>query len=196
MIEGPMIRLSAENQTFRRRAIDRLYCHAARRQCRRQFAQDGTGCARPARTSGCARSGPTFRAATSSLPRALARRNLQTLIKPRSTPRHGCRSRSSFAAPRDGKNRHRQSLSQTERRRCREAARHLSRQGAGQASARAARCARREPRPVSVGGSEIYLHCPVNYGETKLSNTAIEKILGVGATTRNWKTVTTLPRWR
>jgi uncharacterized protein (DUF1697 family) len=39
---------------------------------------------------------------------------------------------------------------------------------------------------------EIYLHCPVNYGETKLSNTAIEKLLGVGATTRNWKTVTTL----
>jgi uncharacterized protein (DUF1697 family) len=40
--------------------------------------------------------------------------------------------------------------------------------------------------------SEIYLHCPLNYGETKLSNTAIEKVLGVGATTRNWKTVTTL----
>jgi uncharacterized protein (DUF1697 family) len=39
---------------------------------------------------------------------------------------------------------------------------------------------------------EIYLHCPVNYGQTKLSNTAIEKVLGVGATTRNWKTVTTL----
>ena len=39
---------------------------------------------------------------------------------------------------------------------------------------------------------EIYLHCPVSYGETKLSNTAIEKALGVGATTRNWKTVTTL----
>jgi uncharacterized protein (DUF1697 family) len=39
---------------------------------------------------------------------------------------------------------------------------------------------------------EIYLHCPINYGETKLSNTAIEKVLSVGATTRNWKTVTTL----
>jgi uncharacterized protein (DUF1697 family) len=39
---------------------------------------------------------------------------------------------------------------------------------------------------------EIYLHCPINYGETKLSNTAVEKVLGVGATTRNWKTVTTL----
>jgi uncharacterized protein (DUF1697 family) len=39
---------------------------------------------------------------------------------------------------------------------------------------------------------EMYLHCPINYGETKLSNKAIEKALSVGATTRNWKTVTTL----
>src|ERR1700742_4886181 len=37
---------------------------------------------------------------------------------------------------------------------------------------------------------EVYLHCPVSYGQTKLSNTAIEKILG-SATTRNWNTVTT-----
>jgi len=43
-----------------------------------------------------------------------------------------------------------------------------------------------------LSGGEIYLHCPINYGETKLSNTAIEKALGLGATTRNWKTVTTL----
>jgi uncharacterized protein (DUF1697 family) len=43
-----------------------------------------------------------------------------------------------------------------------------------------------------VAGSEIYLHCPLNYGQTKLSNTAIEKVLAVGATTRNWKTATTL----
>ena len=41
-------------------------------------------------------------------------------------------------------------------------------------------------------GSELYLNCPINYGETKLSNGAIEKVLGVGATTRNLKTVTTL----
>jgi uncharacterized protein (DUF1697 family) len=39
---------------------------------------------------------------------------------------------------------------------------------------------------------EIYLHCPNGYGNTKLSNAAIEKKLSVGATTRNWKTVTTL----
>ncbi len=43
-----------------------------------------------------------------------------------------------------------------------------------------------------LAGSELYLHCPINYGETRLSNGAIEKVLGVGATTRNWKTVTTL----
>jgi uncharacterized protein (DUF1697 family) len=43
-----------------------------------------------------------------------------------------------------------------------------------------------------LAGREIYLHCPLNYGKTKLSNTAIEKVLGVGATTRNWNTVTTL----
>jgi uncharacterized protein (DUF1697 family) len=41
-------------------------------------------------------------------------------------------------------------------------------------------------------GSELYLYCPTNYGETRLSNGAIEKVLGVGATTRNLKTVTTL----
>jgi uncharacterized protein (DUF1697 family) len=39
---------------------------------------------------------------------------------------------------------------------------------------------------------EVFLHCPINYGETKLSNTGIEKALGVSATTRNWNTVTTL----
>jgi hypothetical protein len=38
---------------------------------------------------------------------------------------------------------------------------------------------------------EIYLYCPGGYGNTKLSNTALEKALSVGATTRNWKTVNT-----
>jgi uncharacterized protein (DUF1697 family) len=38
---------------------------------------------------------------------------------------------------------------------------------------------------------EVYLHCPINYGQSKLVNTALEKILG-SATTRNWNTVTTL----
>jgi len=38
----------------------------------------------------------------------------------------------------------------------------------------------------------VYLHCPEGYGNTKLSNNAIERALAVSATTRNWKTVTTL----
>jgi uncharacterized protein (DUF1697 family) len=42
-----------------------------------------------------------------------------------------------------------------------------------------------------LAGREVYLHCPINYGQTKLSNMAIEKLLG-SATTRNWNTVTTL----
>lgn len=43
-----------------------------------------------------------------------------------------------------------------------------------------------------LSGREIYLHCPINYGETKLSNAALEKALGVNATTRTWNTVTAL----
>ncbi|HLK90909.1 MAG TPA: DUF1697 domain-containing protein [Polyangia bacterium] len=41
-------------------------------------------------------------------------------------------------------------------------------------------------------GTSIYLHCPDGYGRTKLNNNAFERALRVGATTRNWKTVTTL----
>ena len=41
-------------------------------------------------------------------------------------------------------------------------------------------------------GREIYLHCPAGYGNTKLSNVAIEKQLSVVATTRNWRTVCAL----
>jgi len=43
-----------------------------------------------------------------------------------------------------------------------------------------------------VLGRQVYLYCPDGYGRTKLSNTAIEKKLSVGATTRKWKTVNTL----
>lgn len=42
-----------------------------------------------------------------------------------------------------------------------------------------------------LAGREVYLHCPINYGQSKLSNTAIERILGP-ATTRNWNTVNRL----
>jgi uncharacterized protein (DUF1697 family) len=43
-----------------------------------------------------------------------------------------------------------------------------------------------------MSGSVVYLHCPNGYGRTRLSNSAIERTLGVQATTRNWKTVVTL----
>ncbi len=44
----------------------------------------------------------------------------------------------------------------------------------------------------SLGHQKVYLYCPGGYGNTKLSNIAIEKALSVGATTRNWRTVNTL----
>ena len=43
-----------------------------------------------------------------------------------------------------------------------------------------------------VVGSEVYGHYPAGYGRTKLGNAAIERILGVPATIRNWRTVTAL----
>ncbi|MBV8244468.1 MAG: DUF1697 domain-containing protein [Candidatus Eremiobacteraeota bacterium] len=45
---------------------------------------------------------------------------------------------------------------------------------------------------AQVLGTEIYLHVPGGYGETKLSNAYFEKALGVRATTRNWKTTNAL----
>lgn len=49
-----------------------------------------------------------------------------------------------------------------------------------------------KPEEFRILGREIYLYCPNGYGTSKLSNTAIEKKLAVGATTRNWKTVSAL----
>ena len=49
-----------------------------------------------------------------------------------------------------------------------------------------------KPEQFHVSGCEVYLYCPNGYGRTKLSNTAIEKKLGVEATTRNWKSVNAL----
>jgi uncharacterized protein (DUF1697 family) len=40
--------------------------------------------------------------------------------------------------------------------------------------------------------SAIYLHCPNGYHETKLGNNVLGKMLKVGTTTRNWKTVNRL----
>jgi uncharacterized protein (DUF1697 family) len=49
-----------------------------------------------------------------------------------------------------------------------------------------------DPDQFRVLGREIYLYCPNGYGRSKLSNNAVEKLLVVEATTRNWKTVNTL----
>jgi uncharacterized protein (DUF1697 family) len=43
-----------------------------------------------------------------------------------------------------------------------------------------------------IKGKEVYLYCPNGYGKTKMSNQAIEKILKIPATTRNWNTVSAL----
>jgi uncharacterized protein (DUF1697 family) len=49
-----------------------------------------------------------------------------------------------------------------------------------------------QPDQFQLVGQEIFIHCPETYGNTKLTNTAFEKLLSVQATTRNWKTVNTL----
>ena len=41
-------------------------------------------------------------------------------------------------------------------------------------------------------GRDVYLHCPNGYAGTKLSNNALERVLAVRATTRNWNTVNKL----
>lgn len=48
------------------------------------------------------------------------------------------------------------------------------------------------PDTFILNGKEIYLHIPVSYGETKLSNIFFENKLKVKATTRNWNTVNKL----
>lgn len=49
-----------------------------------------------------------------------------------------------------------------------------------------------EPDALWVRGREAYLWCPAGAAETKLTNAAVEKRLGVAATARNWNTVTRL----
>jgi uncharacterized protein (DUF1697 family) len=48
------------------------------------------------------------------------------------------------------------------------------------------------PDVLRVAAADVYLHIPGGYGETKLNNAFLERKLGGSATTRNWKTVTTL----
>ena len=48
------------------------------------------------------------------------------------------------------------------------------------------------PDAFQIINRAVYLHCPIDYGHTKLSNSFFEKQLKVTATTRNWKTVLAL----
>src|SRR5205085_9802537 len=43
----------------------------------------------------------------------------------------------------------------------------------------------------AIAGKVLYLHTPAGFGTSKLA-TRIERLLGVAATARNWRTVTTL----
>jgi uncharacterized protein (DUF1697 family) len=45
-----------------------------------------------------------------------------------------------------------------------------------------------------VTNCEVFVRCRDGYGRTKINNSFFERRLGVRATTRNWKTVTTLAR--
>jgi uncharacterized protein (DUF1697 family) len=49
-----------------------------------------------------------------------------------------------------------------------------------------------KPDEYRVAGQEAFVHCPNGYGRTKLNNTFFEKRFSSRATTRNWKSVTTL----
>ena len=48
------------------------------------------------------------------------------------------------------------------------------------------------PEEMVLRNREVYLYCPNGYGKTKLSNSFIERKLGVVATTRNWKSTNKL----
>ena len=48
------------------------------------------------------------------------------------------------------------------------------------------------PDKFKIVGKDVFIHCIGKYNKTKLANNFFEKILKVGATTRNWKTVNKL----
>ena len=51
---------------------------------------------------------------------------------------------------------------------------------------------RSPPDEFKLEGREIYLHTPNGFGRSKLTVDYFERLLGVGGTARNWKTVTKL----
>ena len=54
---------------------------------------------------------------------------------------------------------------------------------------------RTRPTSFAVDGREVFVRCPNGYGRTKINNTFFERKLATRATTRNWKTVSTLHEW-
>src|SRR5262249_15159717 len=48
------------------------------------------------------------------------------------------------------------------------------------------------PDTYKGDGLQVFVSCPNGYGTTKINNSFFEKKLKVVATTRNWRTVTTL----
>jgi uncharacterized protein (DUF1697 family) len=51
------------------------------------------------------------------------------------------------------------------------------------------------PDVFVVSGREVFVRCPNGYGKTKINNMFFERKLATKATTRNWRTVTTLRDW-
>jgi uncharacterized protein (DUF1697 family) len=48
------------------------------------------------------------------------------------------------------------------------------------------------PDKFKIIGSEIYIYCPNGFGRTKIYTNFFEKKMGISATGRNWKTITTI----
>jgi uncharacterized protein (DUF1697 family) len=51
------------------------------------------------------------------------------------------------------------------------------------------------PDEFAIYGRDVFVRCPNGYGRTKINNTFFERKLATKATTRNWRTVTTLLEW-
>ena len=137
-------------------------------------------------------SAPTSRAATScSPPRPRPPAAVRSAIETgHRSATSGSRSRSSCARrPSSPSVAEAQSV---RRRRVRDVPRRRARPQAGRGDRLRART---RPTSSSCDGREVFVRCPNGYGRTKINNTFFERKLATKATTRNWKTVTTLHEW-
>jgi uncharacterized protein (DUF1697 family) len=62
----------------------------------------------------------------------------------------------------------------------------------GKAASKALDAIVEPPDQFRCSGGEIYLYCPNGYGRSSLTNNALEKVLAMKATTRNWNTLNKL----